>query len=111
MRWGRRSITSTAPKGSCSKSMCRRYYFQDELGSPLRLSGVDGSLGEAYGYDEFGRDLYENQWEARPFGYTGYQYDSITGTYYAQAREYKPDAGRFAEMDVIGGLADMGLSH
>ena len=87
--------------------MCRRYYFQDELGSPLRLSGVDGSLGEAYGYDEFGRDLYENQWEARPFGYTGYQYDSITGTYYAQAREYEPGVGRFAGMDVIGGFVDV----
>ncbi len=90
--------------------LCRKYYLQDELGSPLRLSGADGSLGEAYGYDEFGRDLYGNQGEAQPFGYTGYQYDSVAGTYFAQAREYEPGVGRFAGMDVIGGFVDMSVT-
>ena len=85
----------------------KNFYLQDELGSPLRFARADGSLGEAYGYDEFGRDLYGNQGEAQAFGYTGYQYDSITGTYYAQAREYEPGVGRFAGMDVIGGFVDV----
>ena len=79
------------------------YYFQDELGSPVRLINEEGTLQETYGYDEFGKDLYGNQGEIQPFGYTGYQSDGITGTYYAQAREYKAELGRFAGRDIIKG--------
>ncbi len=96
------------------------YYLQDELGSPLRVSGyatdtkeVDGYL--TYGYDEFGNDLgkelekagipnpYVGQGEDQPFGYTGYRYDNISSTYFAQAREYQPESGRFTAEDVIKG--------
>jgi len=31
-----------------------RYYFQDELGSPIRLTDEEGNLRETYRYDEFG---------------------------------------------------------
>lgn len=78
-----------------------RYYFQDELGSPIRLMDKDGEAEESYGYDEFGQDLYGNQGIVQPFGYTGYQADRIAGTYYAQVREYKADLGRFAGKDVL----------
>ncbi|MBP3457578.1 MAG: hypothetical protein J6K58_00020, partial [Lachnospiraceae bacterium] len=77
------------------------YYFQDELGSPVRLMDEEGTLRETYGYDEFGQDLYGNQGEIQPFGYTGYQSDRVTGTYYAQAREYRAELGRFAGKDVL----------
>ena len=93
-----------------SGKLCRKYYLQDELGSPLRLSGADGNLGEAYGYDEFGRDLYGNQGEAQAFGYTGYQYDNVSGTYFAQAREYEPQIGRFRSVDLIEGIPMYPLS-
>ena len=85
------------------------YYLQDELGSPLRVSTTEGYL--TYGYDEFGNDLgeelekagipssYTRQGEGQPFGYTGYRYDDISGTYFAQAREYQPESGRFVEKD------------
>ncbi len=86
--------------------LCRRYYLQDELGSPLRFVRADGILTETYGYDEFGCDLYQNQGREQPFGYTGYQYDSAARTYYAQAREYEPGEGRFAGMDIVGGFAE-----
>ena len=39
----------------------------------------------------------------QPFGYTGYQYDKTAGTYYAQAREYRAELGRFAGRDIIKG--------
>ena len=55
----------------------------------------------SYGYDEFGQDLYGNQGTMQPFGYTGYQPDRIAETYYAQAREYRPELGRFAGKDVL----------
>ena len=93
-----------------SGKLCRKYYLQDELGSPLRLSGADGSLGEAYGYDEFGRDLYGNQGETQAFGYTGYQYDNVSGTYFAQAREYVRETGRFASQDLIPGFAETSIT-
>ena len=79
------------------------YYLQDDLGSPLRLLNEAGDLTESYGYDEFGRDLYGNQGEVQPFGYTGYQYDQISNTYFAQAREYISCIGRFAGQDIIKG--------
>lgn len=91
------------PDGS-AQGATSRYYLQDELGSPIRLFGEGGGLEESYGYDEFGRDLYGNQGLIQPFGYTGYQADHTAGTYYAQAREYKPELGRFAAVDTVKGF-------
>ena len=91
-----------------------QYYLQDELGSPLRVLYRSGS-GAAYGYDEFGADLYNpekkpcagrhysRQGEHQPFGFTGYRYDDISGTYFAQAREYQPGEGRFTAEDILRG--------
>ena len=100
------------------------YYLQDELGSPVRVSGYHTNHKDetgtditylTYGYDEFGNDLYSDleeagipnpysrQGEEQPFGYTGYRYDEISGTYFAQAREYQPKNGRFTAEDVIKG--------
>ena len=80
-------------------------YLQDEMGSPLRYLDATGALIDSYGYDEFGNDLYGNQGENQPFGFTGYTADLITGMYYAQAREYMPSAGRFAGVDIVKGHA------
>ena len=49
-----------------------------------------------WGYDEFGEDAYNTQGQIQPFGYTGYRYDKVADTYFAQAREYMPGVGRFA---------------
>ena len=84
----------------------RNYYLQDELGSPLRIEDSAGRIKESYGYGAFGEDLYQNQGEMQPFGYTGYQRDEIAGTYYAQAREYLAENGRFAEQDLIVGFVE-----
>ena len=82
----------------------RSFYLQDELGSPLRIEDEIGRTRESYGYGAFGEDLYGNQGELQPFGYTGYQKDRVAGTYYAQAREYQPSIGRFNSEDIIGGF-------
>ena len=84
--------------------------MQDELGSPLRIEDEFGAIKESYGYGAFGEDLYGNQGKVQPFGYTGYQMDSIAGTYFAQAREYQPDVGRFQGMDVIPGSIESPFS-
>lgn len=67
-------------------------------------------MEESYGYDEFGQDLYGNQGVLQPFGYTGYQADRITGTYYAQAREYRTELGRFAAADIVKGTMAIPLT-
>ncbi len=78
-------------------------YLQDELGSTIRLLEQGGESQAVYGYDEFGEDTYNTQGQIQPFGYTGYRYDNVANTYFAQAREYVPGVGRFAGEDWIKG--------
>lgn len=78
------------------------FYLQDELGSTVRFLDSQNKEETIYGYDEFGQDLYGTQGQKQPFGYTGYQKDSIAGTYFAQAREYLADVGRFTASDKYG---------
>ena len=82
------------------------YYLQDELGSPIRIEDETGAVRESYGYGAFGEDLYGNQGEMQPFGYTGYQRDKVAGTYYAQAREYQAKTGRFIGQDKMWGFME-----
>ena len=78
-------------------------YLQDELGSTVRLLEQGGESQTIYGYDEFGGDAYNTQGQIQPFGYTGYRYDKVADTYFAQAREYVPKIGRFVGEDWIKG--------
>lgn len=78
-------------------------YLQDELGSTVRTVSIQENQQNVYGYDEFGLDLFGNQREGQPFGYTGYRKDDITNTYFAQAREYRPEVGRFEGEDKAKG--------
>lgn len=77
----------------------------DEMGSPLRFLWGNGKERFRYGYGEFGQDLHGNAGEGQPFGYTGYTVDGISGTCYAQAREYLPEHGRFGGPDIRKGHA------
>ena len=80
------------------------YYLADVQGTPMHLVGADNALIESYAYDEFGNELSGMDRESiQPFAYTGYRKDVASGTYFAQAREYMPDAGRFAGEDIVNG--------
>ena len=74
-------------------------YLLDELGSPVRLMNEEGIM-ESYGFDEFGNTLLEVPNPTQPFGFTGYQHDSISETWFAQSREYDSQAGRFTGKDL-----------
>ena len=70
----------------------------------MHLMSADNALIESYAYDEFGNELSGMDRESiQPFAYTGYRKDVVSGTYFAQAREYMPDAGRFAGEDIVSG--------
>lgn len=75
------------------------HYLQDDLGSPMRLLNDVGLEEKVFGFDEFGNALYDN-YGSDSFTYTGYQFDGITDTYFAQAREYNPQVGRFISQDI-----------
>jgi RHS repeat-associated protein len=83
------------------------FYFQDDLGSPVRLADGTGRSEEVYGLDEFGndirtgKDIFKDSLQS--FGFTGYQMDSAGGLYFAQARRYDAGAGRFISEDLIKG--------
>jgi RHS repeat-associated protein len=76
----------------------------DELGTPIELLSEDGITG-AYAYDEFGVERRITRYSecGTPFTFTGYRKDTFTGTYFAQAREYLPEAGRFGGRDIVKG--------
>lgn len=98
---------------SLSEESERLYYLQDELGSTIKVIGEDGKTSAHYNYDEFGRPLsarkFDQNWPGpdNTFGYTGYQYDVSAGLYYAQARYYMPETGRFISEDPWSGDMNM----
>lgn len=83
------------------------FYFQDDLGSPVRLADGTGRSEEVYGFDEFGndirtgKDIFRDSMQS--FGFTGYQMDGAGGLYFAQARRYDAGAGRFISEDFLKG--------
>ena len=91
-------------------------YLQDDLGSPIRLLGDQGSQQDVLGYDEFGNDLAIDSIPnnsnnisniLQPFGFTGYQTDTAANSYFAQARQYNPKVGRFAGEDKHWNVGNM----
>ncbi|AZS13822.1 carbohydrate-binding protein [Paenibacillus lutimineralis] len=70
-------------------------YSYDHLGSIVGLQDQQGKMIETHRYDEFGLLQTQTQTDrAVGFTYTGYPYED-NGLYYAQARYYKPEVGRF----------------
>ncbi len=56
-----------------------------------------------YEYDAYGNLLTQAGSSETPFGFTGYQKDDDTGLYYANARYYNPEEGRFLRNDPLEG--------
>lgn len=93
----------------------RTYFDYNGYGQLCILSHEDAGRREEehYSYNERAsgwKDGWERKWKGytkqgkeQPFGYTGYRYDEMSGSYFAQGREYDPKAGRFLAQDVIGG--------
>lgn len=87
------------------------YCTSDDLGSPLRLFDRDGETSEVYDFNEFGEERILKDSQINPFTFIGYQRDSISNTYFAQAREYLPMAGRFAARDFVPGSQEDIISN
>lgn len=79
------------------------YYFEDIIGTPTRITDKNGKSVKCFSFDEFGNINSKYDSNRYPFGFTGYQLDHNTGLYYAQARYYKKEHGRFISKDPLIG--------
>ncbi|MBQ7429211.1 MAG: RHS repeat-associated core domain-containing protein [Butyrivibrio sp.] len=107
---------------SMSKAGNNYYYLQDELGSPMYMTGTDGVAVSTYAFDDFGRNVdpftgkikeanhkhgYTTDGNIiQPFAFTGYQEDEVSGLKFAQARFYDATTGRFQSEDNVKGFMD-----
>ena len=109
---------------SMSKATSTYYYLQDELGSPMYMTGTDGAAVSSYAFDDFGRSIdpftgkikeagnkhhskhaYTTEGNIiQPFAFTGYQEDEVSGLVFAQARYYDAASGRFQSEDTVKGF-------
>jgi RHS repeat-associated protein len=79
------------------------FYLFDALGSPVDLVKADASIAVRYHYDAWGELTGTSGQCSNPFQFTGYQRDPATGLYYAKARFYDPEVGRFLTQDPVTG--------
>ena len=81
------------------------YYRTDEKQSITEILSTTGKTESIITYDEYGK--IENPEEAGKsgniFAYTGHVYEESTGLYYAKARYYDGETGRFLSMDSYQG--------
>ena len=87
------------------------------------MTGTDGSAYESYAYDDFGtqidkytknistgKELGNNLGYTKteniiqPFAFTGYQKDEVSDLYFAQARYFDANVGRFTAEDQVKGI-------
>ncbi len=84
----------------------RQHYAFDGLGSVVNLVKSTGALQARYQYDAWGNPRGGAGSSFSPFGFTGHELDGETGLYYAKARFYDPEAGRFLSEDLFEGTTD-----
>ncbi len=82
------------------------YYFADAIGSTRAVTDSSGNVCSSADYYPYGQENDYNTSCSPTYKFTGYEFDSETGNYYAYARYYNPRLGRFMSPDFT--LADVG---
>lgn len=96
----------------CSKiiAACATYYYHfDGLGSLVALTNADGNTVQTYGYSVYGRVGALDASHPNRLMFTGREFDKETGLYYYRARYYKPEIGRFLQVDPVRYAGGMNL--
>jgi RHS repeat-associated protein len=80
----------------------------DALGSPTALTDELGAVQTNYHLDAWGiyRKPEQIDDSKNRFGFTGYEYSPLLNLYYANARFYDPEVGRFTSQDSYLGSID-----
>ena len=76
------------------------YPLHDALGSVTALSDHTGTITNTLSYSAYGQPTGVTATNAIST-FTGYQYDTATGLYYAHARYYNPNTGAFLTPDPV----------
>lgn len=85
-------------------------YLPDEFGSPIRMFEHNAVMGNMCSYGPYGTISKDRNINPQGFGFTGYTKDIFSASYFAQAREYLPECGRFISEDPLPGLVVYPLS-
>jgi len=88
----------------------RQYYLYNGHGDVVQLGNASGAITKNYDYDAFGNEVNPVANDTNPFRFSGYYFDSETGTYYLRTRNYDPSVGRFISEDSVKGNANDPLS-
>ncbi len=82
-----------------------QFYLTDVLNSTVDLTHEDGSVQARYQYDAWGNERARSGDSFNRFTFTGYEEDTESGLFYAKARFYDPEVGRFLNHDPLEGEA------
>ncbi|MFA5130782.1 MAG: RHS repeat-associated core domain-containing protein [Patescibacteria group bacterium] len=90
------------------------YYLKDLQGDVIGVIDEAGNELVQYEYDAYGNvindpdDINGDIFEANPYTYRGYRFDSDIGMYYLNSRYYSPVLSRFLNADgLLGELGDI----
>ncbi len=87
-----------------------RTLLADGLGSG-RVEMVDGTIDSATTYEPYGKVLAQSGASGTVYGFTGEQYDALTGQVYLRARYYNPGLKVFSSRDPFPGWAQTPASQ
>lgn len=82
------------------------YFYSDALGTTHTITDATGHACYDASFTPYGQETLNpniSQTCSSNYKFTGYEYDSETGLYYAFARYYNPRIGRFMSIDPAGG--------
>lgn len=82
----------------------KKQFLNDDMGSTVRACYSNGRQAGVWEYDEFGEAGDQSGITNQTFGFTGYQWDESSRTYYAQAREYSSSSGTFISEDAVNDI-------
>jgi RHS repeat-associated protein len=79
------------------------FYHNDHLGTPQKLTAVNGAVGWSAKYSSFGEaDVDASSSITNNLRFAGQYYDTESGLHYNYNRFYDPTTGRYMSIDPIG---------
>ena len=78
------------------------FYHNDHLGTPQKLTGVNGAVVWSAKYESFGKTTVEVEAVESNLRFPGQYFDEETGLHYNYHRYYDPRTGRYLTPDPIG---------
>ncbi len=78
------------------------FYHNDHLGTPQKLTVVNGAVVWGALYSSFGKATVEIETVENNLRFPGQYYDSETGLHYNWNRYYDPKIGRYLRVDPVG---------